>query len=302
MSDWTRTCVLCAAHDRTTRIPVGHVCPTCSTRLADDLGRIVTLCCAAVASTDYARTGAGVRSVPGSKPPLRVEALDPENTPVPMHEGATSAPTVLEVVEGWERLIRDMRGLLPYGIASASRALVGHRYPEMAREGTAEARTGQGGWNDTGVSLTGCIAFLRSQGEWVATEPEFPIEDYASELAACVRVLGRWDTDRAGGQFTVPCPTLTETGTCDYRLRFGDGEDEIRCRRCGVSRDKRTLIAVGLTDGDAWIDPEAAVEFYGVAARTLRRWALAGKVQRSHGRYRASDVAAMLGAARDVAQ
>jgi hypothetical protein len=201
--------------------------------------------------------------VPGSRPPLTVDALDPELTLI----GPAPSPSVLEVVESWERMIRDMRGMAPYGPASAARA----------RGGLYEG---------TSATLVASVAFLGRQVAWMV-DNEFPLEDFADEVRSCVRVLRRWDLDAEDLGTMVKCPTLHEDeGECGYRLYYRDMSDHVTCRRCGVSRDANTLVIVAMSDGrPVWLDPEAASKWLGVGESTLRLWAKQGKIQRNHGRY-----------------
>jgi hypothetical protein len=245
-------------------------------RLVDDLSAIERLCHEAHAQMEPKQgTGEGSRSVPGSRPPLDVSALDPELTLVPSSSlPRADWPTVLSLLESWARMVREERNLAPYGPATA------HLY-------------GLG----TRAVLSEVVKFHRAQAEWTTTTPHFPLEDYAGEVADCVRALRRWDAERAARGMSVPCPTVLEDGTdCGYRLRFGEGADEVTCRRCRATRTPQQLIAVAACDEgrDVWVDPEAIARHYGVHESTLRRWAARGKVRRSHGRYHLGDVHATL--------
>ena len=215
-------------------------------------------------------TGGGSRPVPASRPPLRVDALDPENTPVPGHDA-----TVLELCESWERMIRGMRGMAPYGPASAARA----------RGGLYEGTT---------ATLVASTAFLGRQVAWMV-DAEFPLEDFADEMRDCVRVLRRWDHAAEDLGTMVKCPTLHEDeGECGYRLYYADVHEDVTCRRCGATRSAMTLAAVAAADGrDVWLDPEAAAQWLGISESTLQRMARRGEVPRSHGRYLISHVSAV---------
>jgi len=220
-------------------------------------------------SGDRQRIGTSTgKPVYGSKPPLDVETLDVELTLVRTTD-APPWPTLLEVLEAWERLVRDMRGLSPYGPATVARG---------------------------GATVYGCVGFLTTSLEWITTTPDFPVDDFADEMRACLRAVRKWDVDQAARGFSVPCPTMTEDGTdCGYRLAFGDGDDVVTCRRCKVSRDVETLVAVGMStkDHEMWVDPETVTARFGIPARTLRYMAATGKVQRNHGRYLLSDIVAI---------
>jgi len=260
-------CVLCAARERVRRLEVGHVCPECSAWLTATLSRIGDL--VSMATTEQvASTGSSSgKPVFGSKPPLSVDGLDPWLVLVRTTD-APPWPTLLEVVEAWERLIRCERELSPYGPASLARG---------------------------GATVWGCLSFLGSSVEWITATADFPVDDFADEMRACLRAVRKWDVDQAARGFSVPCPTMTEDGTdCGYRLAFGDGDDVVTCRRCKVSRDVETLVAVGMStkDHEMWVDPETVTARFGIPARTLRYMAATGKVQRNHGRYLLSDIVA----------
>lgn len=116
------TCILCARRGKTTRSE-SHVCVTCAAWLQTQVADIARLAADAAAYVaPGSTTGGGGRSVPSSRPPLTVDALDPELTPVPTPGTPPDRwPTVLEVLEAWERMCREMRGLAPYGPASLDR-------------------------------------------------------------------------------------------------------------------------------------------------------------------------------------
>lgn len=118
--DWPRVCVLCAARDRTTRLESGHCCAACAGWLATQIADIARLAADAAAwVAPGSSTGGSGRPVPGSRPPLRVDALDPELTPI----GPPPSATVLEVLEAWTRMIREQREMSPYGPWSLSQTV-----------------------------------------------------------------------------------------------------------------------------------------------------------------------------------
>lgn len=276
---WTRVCILCAARNRTTRLEAGHCCAACAARIGDDLAAIVDLAAQAAAWLVPGSTGtSGARSVPGSRPPLNVEAVDPALASVPGHD----AP-LLVLLEEWARLIRAERGMTPYGPASVEWAV-------NARRGTVGASGAASGGNDTRVTLSGCVAFLRAQLEWATTEPEFPLEDFADEVAACVRALRRWDTEAERvNAYVVECPHETDAGTCGHRLRIAgeDAEGWFHCPRCRTewSVDRLMLVWAETSDAAMWLDHEAVTRRYGVDRSTLDRWVRSGRIARWHGLY-----------------
>lgn len=95
----------------------------------------------------------------------------------------------------------------------------------------------------------------------------------------------------------VPCPTSTDDGDCGYRLQYRSMDEQVTCRRCGVTRDVSTLVLVALSDpkSDVWADPEAIARQFGVHESTLRKWARRGIIPRTnHGLYSVTAVANVL--------
>lgn len=263
--DWPNVCVLCAPR-RDTRLKFGHVCAACTDRLSRDLRSIPELAAMAAAWIEPgSSTGNGSRSVPSSRPPLNVDCLDPALAHVPGHDAC-----LLVLLEEWERMIRDMRHMAHYGPASASRA--------------------QGAAGDTTVTLTGVVGFLVAQVEWIVSESGFPVDDFAAEVRACVRVLRRWDADaHEGTGYVVECPHDIEGGTCGRRIRI-DGEDAesyFTCPKCGTewSVDRLMLVWAETSDAAMWLDAEAVTRRYGVDRTTLDRWVRSGRLSKWHGLY-----------------
>lgn len=271
MTDWENACVICAKHGRKTQLEAGHVCTRCTTRTDDDLRLILRLAADAAAwispSANQASSG---KPVFGSKPPIRdLGCLDPENTPVPQFAGQQHPPTVLEVLEAAEREVREARGYVPYGIASTVRTATGV------------------------ATLTGCVEFLRAELEWITTSEAFGVEDFAGEVADCVRALKRWDTTAEGGtQYRVSCPTSTDDGDCGQALFITAGEDTY-CRRCGRTWQHHHLIAVAGAD-EAYVDAAAIADHFQVQENTVRQWGKRGKVSKRGNLYKWGDVAAIV--------
>lgn len=262
--DWPHVCVLCAARNRQTRLKHGHCCAVCADRLTDDVRQVLHLATQASAEPQAGR--GGMSTAYGSRPPVNISGLDPELTLV----GPAPAPTVLDVLESWTRMVREERQMAPYGPWSI-----------------AAARSVHGRVTGTGATLTACVGFLAAQTEWIVSEPDFPLEDYRTEITACVRALRRWDPTAEDPGTMIQCPTITDDGDeCGYRLHYHDLNEPVMCRRCGVTRDASTLAAVAMSDGrEVWLDPEAAANWLGISEPTLRRMARRGDVERSHGRY-----------------
>ena len=170
----------------------------------------------------------------------------------------------IAVLESWERIWREDYGLTPYGMASAER----DPRPEP--------------------TLVGIVDFLQS---WLdKTCAEHPAVD---EFAAEVRGLHRRSQQAAGqtrrAAWRVTCPTDTEDDECGHQLVV-TGQDfggHITCRACGTTWAVERLLRVVASSqhSELWLDPEAASEWLGVHAGTLRKWAKEGRLRREHGRY-----------------
>lgn len=116
-----RLCVLCSRRERITEVDTGHCCAVCRVRLDDQLADIVRLAADAAAHVEPS-TGAGMPgvSVPASRPPLDVDAIEPELILVRLQpDDPTSEEPILWVLESWARLLRDERGFSKYGPWSA---------------------------------------------------------------------------------------------------------------------------------------------------------------------------------------
>ena len=262
-----RVCVLCARRGRATEVETGHCCAVCRVRLDDLLVAIVRLSGEAVYWIEPTRgEGTAGRSVPGSRPPINVEALDAERADAPVFKGQQEPPTVVVLLGLWERMIREERGMT---------------------EPTDP------------VVLTTVVPFLRGELDWITTTPTFPLEDFADEIEDAARPLWRWDTQAEERQpaSIVECPTLRDNGqACGKRLtvrqwtvEHGQVAEPIRCPRCGVTREPAQLVnAVGIDD--AYVPAGLAAEHLGIAASTIRQWAADGHVRRDGSRYRYGDI------------
>ncbi len=298
---WTHLCVLCAGRDRTTELDEGHCCAACAARIGDDLASIVAngdLC----AVSERTRSGGG--SVPGyeSKPPMSLDGLAPYLVGVRLNPGQQPAliSTVADLLESWERLVRELRGLTGYGPATAHHT--GTDAGILAAQASRQA-----------------VALLRAHLDYITTDPDFPLEDCADELHRCASRMRALASPEGVRDRVVRCPTLTTTEdatgltTCGHRLTvrtwaaldedvngrrdWSIGED-VTCRRCGVTRSPEQLLHAAGKE-DTWADAEALASYHGVGKSTLRRWAAAGRVRRQGGLYSWSDVAnAISGAAR----
>ena len=260
MSD--HRCVICA---RRNPADGWTVCRICLGRIDDDLFRIDELVTwAAMWLTPSGTNGNGTRTVPGSRPPLRIDALD-----------ASMANDVLPLLESWERLVRESHQLTPYG-------------PSTAAHGASVGRS---------------VGFLRSWLAKLAEEADFPIEVMAKEVAA-LRWGGELptghavglehldpDTERPDG-LRVPCtaPHPDNDGRdCGYRLLVTSSRmgDDLECRRCGNITTAGRLILTALNDPTVivWAYAEVIADTLGIPERTLQRWGADGTIRRRGTQY-----------------
>jgi hypothetical protein len=264
-------CLLCIARDRTSVDTRGRrLCPSCASWLLRTLNDIVNLAGAASAfiapgSSGQASTGAHTY---GSRPPLNLEAVEPELALIELDPGdPTSSVPILEMLEMWERAVRDARGFLPYGPASFARSSAGES------------------------TLAGTTRFLRVEVEWMAGDVDFDLEAFADQLRRACAILRRWDADRDRGRsrYRVPCPTITEDGDCGNTLTVA-GDATIYCRACHRTWESAHLLAVAGRDVDIWLDSEAISAHLGIPIRTIQHWGKTGKVARRGMLYRLRDI------------
>ena len=94
----------------------------------------------------------------------------------------------------------------------------------------------------------------------------------------------------------VACPTITvDGGECRRRLRIDvhRPEEAVECYGCGRSwTTGRLLDMAERSSADVFLDVEACAVAVKVPERTLRHWAAAGRVRRSHSRYHLGDARA----------
>ena len=269
-------CVVCAARGRERPLDSGLVCPPCAVRLADTLDDIAAL---AESATVEPRTGRGTgRTVPGSRPPIDLDGVDPALALVRLAPPPAEPVAMLVVLEGWCRLVREERGLAPYG-------------PATAQEQATGPRRTPSGYDDTTATLRAATGFLRAQHEWIVAQEW--VDAYAAEVRACRRAVARWG-EHEPRPTVVACPTITVDGDCGHRLRLD--ADVVRCPRCARDWDAETLVRVACSDDydppDVWVDAEAAASAAGVHEATIRRWAARGLVTAQAGRYRLLSVLA----------
>jgi hypothetical protein len=276
---WKRQCVLCAARREPveTWLEHGHCCDRCRSRLRNALLDIERLVLEAFAYVELRKGSGGGTHAFGSKPPINLDAIDPENASVLMNpDDKTSAEPILMILESWERGIRLDRGMPPYGVASEMRLKLFGK-----------------GSKDTQATLVGCVHFLYKHLDWITTEPTFGLEEFAGQIRRSAAALRKYDPKLEIGGTRIPCPTITDKGDCN-NLLLVRGPDDVECDRCGRTWTvKRLLVVVG-RDVDIWVDAEALSHFAGVQAQTIRLWARSGKVAKRGSLYRSRDVVALI--------
>ena len=268
-------CVIC------TRNPPrdgATICDHCLARLDDNLARIAELVSWA-SNWLQPRQGRsnGGRSVPGSRPPLDVAALD-----------AAMACDVLPVLESWERLTRETYGLAPYGPASLSR----------------NAAMAKGGAVTPPVTVKGCVAFLRANVARIAETADYPIDDLARELRELTTSLEHLDplrdnvdTDRSRLKCPAEHPDADGRNCGNWLLVDPERpREDITCRRCHTTWTSERLVLVALaTPGDPiWMTAQPICAWLGVGAVTLNKWVRAGHVTRRGTLYNVQEAIAIV--------
>ena len=268
----TKACVVCS---KETKYRVGRVCAPCFSRLRVALLSLPQLAGEAVNRLEVTAVGRGSgRSVPGSRPPLNLDAIDPALALIELLPGdRSSAVPILDALESWERVVRAENGLVPYGVATA-----------LNRDPLSST-----------VTLGNVCRFLSVWLEWMAETDKVEIIDFHVHVGAARRVLVRWSWEGEDEtRWRVACPHVRLSGEeCGSMLNFvGLEDDEIKCRGCGSRWSPARLLAVA-TSADAesvWVDAEAAAVAVGVDASTVRRWSRSGRVRRQGQRYSLADL------------
>ena len=253
MTDERVRCVICQRNDPEDG---WTVCRGDLNRIDDDLARILELTrIAADQLVAETRTGnGGTRPVPASRPPLDLAALD-----------AALGLDAWPVLEEWEKTIRDLNGLSPYGAATAPQ----------------------------GATLLGTVTFLRSWLLWAAETPSWPIDDLAREVHDQMRYLERFDPMREVSDMSrLKCPGdhPDADGRRCHNIILFDREhptQDIYCRRCATTWNGSRLLLLALTDETQtiWRQPHEIEAMIGVKKRTLQRWGEACIVARKGTHY-----------------
>jgi hypothetical protein len=165
----------------------------------------------------------------------------------------------LPLMESWERYVRADFALAPYGVV------------------TEDTRTS--------ALLTRCVEFLSTWLDRLVDEWS-PVVDFVSEVEGERNRLARIAQQDVSEGWRVECPTDVDDSTCGRRLRITsdalDDDSEIVCRACGTRWTARRLVLVAAADSevDVWLPVDTITAWYSISARTLRRWASKGRVQR----------------------
>jgi len=263
------TCILCPQRNRATALQTGHVCHNCTKwigQLLTDINHYAQQAAASIPPKPG--TGTGAPSY-GSKPPINLDACDPELAMIELNQGdPSSAVTILEMLEMWERSIREDRHLTAYGIASAQRNTTTKTLP----------------------TLTGITTFLTTQTDWATSSEDFNLEEYASHLRRAVNTLRRWDPETTQIGTRIHCPGIIDNTICAATIRITTEGNPIHCHNCGSDWTLGWLIASIGDQADGWADIEAITHLAGVHARTVRRWANKGKVRKQGLLYNIKDI------------
>lgn len=272
---WTPTCILCQHRrpPRTTELEAGHCCEGCRSWLHKTLLDIGFYANEAAAWIEPRPTRSTSSTAYGSRPPINLDACDPALALLELNPGdETSAVTILEALEMWERCIREDRQYVPYGIASSRRSRH-YRRDE-----------------DTTATLVSVVDFLAGQLDWITTEPTFGLEDFADHMRRACATLRRWSEDDTQIGTRIACPSQLEERTCGAPIRISTGGEPVTCRACGRAWTVEWLIRVAGDDADGWADMEAVCRLSGLHERTIRRWAKAGKVRKRGLLYNVRDI------------
>lgn len=276
MDTWQPTCILCANRkpSRKTDLKAGHCCEGCRSWLHTT---ILEIGFHAREADDWIAPRATTRATSvsfGSRPPINLEAIDPACALIELNPGDdSSAVTILEALEMWERLVREDRRFVPYGIASSMRARADQNH------------------SDTTATLVGVVDFLAGQLDWIVTEPSFGLEEFADHVRRSAATLRRWAADNDSLGTRIACPAVLEDGSaCGNQLRISTGGEATHCRACGHAWTIDWLIRVAGDDADGWADMEAVCRLSGLHERTIRRWAKAGKVRKRGLLYNVRDI------------
>ena len=239
-------------------------CLSCQLKAATMLNQILDLVYEAHLQTGYTSNGdGGSRGKPGSKPPLNVDALDPECTLIELAKGdPSSSVPIIEMLDMWAIQIRHARHLTPHGPATAA-----------------------------DPTFTSLIRFHHTHLAWLYQHDQ-DINAYHAHLQAARRALTRWNTDHEDRGIRIPCPTLTDQGDCGrwLTIRSIDITDNITttCRDGHEWTARRLIYTIG-PDADLWLTADDLATHLGLHKRTIHRWAARGHIRCRNNRYSWAD-------------
>jgi hypothetical protein len=282
MTDETK-CPICARRQPADGLVT---CAPCLGRIDDDLARIVELTRLAadwVSEKGTSSATGGTRPVPGSRPPLNVNALDAclglgggILDPDPHNGQVDDRLPVMETLESWERMTREHYGLGAYGPASLGRSRA------LAAQ---QARSGVPG---PPVTVKGSAGFLRAWLLRMAEDATFPLDDLAREVKAMRGDLEGLNPDKGQTGLRIDCPADhpdADGRLCGYHLRIEPAmpTQDVECRRCGtVWTSQRLVLVARFAPGGmkAWATAHELAEFLEVGHATVAKWARRGQVAR----------------------
>ena len=154
---------------------------------------------------------------------------------------------ILDILHGWERIIREDRNLTPPALVPAKGSI--------------------------GQEIAATVKFHLAHLDWSATQPW--IDDFHTELATIHSQGQAASRTQLAPVRRIKCPTPTETGTCGWMLSVDDADitTAITCRRCHTNWTVGRLIAVGTADAQSeiWLDSESIGQWLGITAGQVRR-------------------------------
>lgn len=269
-STWTAVCVICAARDRRTELHSGHICGYCLQGITRALTRIEDSVRQPLQAVKGTSSGAPCFE---SRPPTNLDQIAPHMATYTTIHGVRT--TVTDTLEEWARLIREMRGYAPYGVAT------------------------EGQWRQSGIVNAETVFYqsvkiIRINLAWAAEDAGFPIEEFHDEITYLARhVRTAADQSKAGTRI-VECPSLDCDGFIHVRIWAPVEHDSsigemTTCRSCGVVRTAAQLLAAAGGD-ETYADAEALANHFGISQTVIRKWARQGKIRKKDVRYCWSDV------------
>lgn len=237
----------------------GHACARCEQRLRDQLVDIVEFY--AIAEHELVPgSSTGARATEQGIG-VRIAALD-----------FLAGHDVVAVLGSWERDWRETYCL-------------------------TDAKAGR----DVQATLVEIVRFLTAFLHRACTDHP-AIDDFGTE------VRESWSLARAAARMapasattSITCPADGQDGSiCGRRIGIDAAETSVVCPSCRTTWDVLHLmyVAISTPGTEMWADPEACAAYFRIATSTLRRWAIAGKIKRNHGRYELRSIHSAISAER----